>query len=164
MTGSPPTEGRSRWALRRYRPSDERALRQLHHAAVHRSAAEAYPREVLDAWSPEVSDVVPGTARAHTWIAAIDDHPVGFATLRPQLGTIVAVYVHPEFGRRGIASALLSQLEADAAALGIAELSLDASLNAEAFYASRGYVAGPRAVHHLRSGAAIACVPMRKRL
>ncbi|MDQ2734459.1 MAG: GNAT family N-acetyltransferase [Pseudomonadota bacterium] len=59
---------------------------------------------------------------------------------------------------------MLAQLEASARTLGIAELSLDASLNAVSFYERAGYSAAAESDHELAPGVSIPCIAMRKDL
>ena len=56
-------------------------------------------------------------------------------------GEVRAVYVHPDFARRGVGSALLAELERRARDRGFETLVLTASLNAVPFYEHRGYEA-----------------------
>jgi len=87
---------------------------------------------------------------------------VGFGQLDPLMGELEALYVAPEEAGYGVGSALLSSLEALAWQAGAAALSLDASLNAEAFYRSRGYVRLHRAHRILTPEVQLACMRMRK--
>jgi N-acetylglutamate synthase-like GNAT family acetyltransferase len=87
---------------------------------------------------------------------------VGFASYLGE--ELRAVYVHPEVARGGVGTSLLVALESHARDHGIAELHLDASLNAEAFYAARGYVASVRMTHPLKRGGSLECVRMTRRL
>jgi putative acetyltransferase len=55
------------------------------------------------------------------------------------------LYTCPEYARRGVASRLLLYVEAELQRRGFRDVRLEASVNAEQFYARRGYViAGPR--------------------
>jgi hypothetical protein len=49
-------------------------------------------------------------------------------------------------------------------ARGIAQLHMDASINAEAFYRRAGYDVIARGTHRLRTGHEMACIRMSKRL
>lgn len=102
---------------------------------------------------------------AHEFLVAVDDEEIlGFAQLDPARGEIVGCYVHPRAHRGGVGSRLLAALVVRAAARGVTELHLDASLNAVAFYQSAGFRAdGPRR-HRLDGGVDIACIHMRRRL
>jgi len=62
----------------------------------------------------------------------------GFAELENE-GHVGAVYVHPGYQRKGVASALLDQLEKEALARGATCLSTEASVTAQPFFAKRGF-------------------------
>jgi putative acetyltransferase len=87
---------------------------------------------------------------------------VGFGQLDPLVGELEALYVAPEEAGHGVGSSLLSSLEALAWRAGAAALSLDASLNAEAFYRARGYIRLHRAHRILTPEVQLACMRMRK--
>jgi GNAT superfamily N-acetyltransferase len=90
-------------------------------------------------------------------------HLVGFGQLEPVQGELEALYVAPEEAGHGVGSALLSSLEALAWRAGALRMSLDASLNAEAFYRARGYVRLHMARRILTPLVHLACVRMQKR-
>jgi putative acetyltransferase len=87
---------------------------------------------------------------------------VGFGQLDLLLGELEALYVEPEETGHGVGSRLLAELEALAWRAGAAVMSLDASLNAEAFYRARGYVRLHAAQRVLTPEVQLACVRMRK--
>jgi putative acetyltransferase len=62
----------------------------------------------------------------------------GFAELEDN-GHIGAVYIHADYQREGIASALLDEVEKEAVACGATCISTDASITAEPFFAKRGF-------------------------
>ena len=62
----------------------------------------------------------------------------GFAELDNE-GHVGAVYVHPGYQRKGVASALLDQLEEEAIARGATCLSTEASITAQPFFAKHGF-------------------------
>jgi GNAT superfamily N-acetyltransferase len=63
---------------------------------------------------------------------------VGFALLSTT-GTILLLYVAPEYRFTGVSKAMLASLEEHAASLGIAELKLESSATALSFYERFGY-------------------------
>jgi putative acetyltransferase len=97
-------------------------------------------------------------------VAEIDGGIVGFGSIAPNGSELRAVYVLPDFGREGIGGQILAALESLARRRALAELTLDASLNAESFYRNHGYAVVESGVHALRSGARMRCVKMRKTL
>ncbi len=151
---------------------DVRTIRGIHYAAVRQTGASAYPPEVLEAWSrrPDDDNRIQGIKKG--WIensemyfvvAKVGDRIVGFGQIDTR-GEVQGVYVHPIFGRRGLGRRLLAALEEWAIAAGIAQLYLDASLNAEAFYQRNGFEVVEYGQHQLRSGLLMDCIKMRKLL
>lgn len=154
-----------------YSPSVEevKSMRGVHYAAVRQTGAAVYPPEVLDAWSRRPDDEI-RIEGMKKWIespescfvvAKIGDRIVGFGQFVLD-GELRAVYVHPAFGRQGIGGRLLAALEEWAITMGISQLHLDASLNAEAFYQRHGFEVVEYGQHQLRSGLLMDCVKMRK--
>ena len=87
---------------------------------------------------------------------------VGFGSIVPRLSELRAVYVQAQAGRRGVGSKILARFEALARRHGITKLSMDASINSEAFYRNNGYVIVGSVTHRLYSGQEMACVKMTK--
>jgi GNAT superfamily N-acetyltransferase len=157
--------------VRPARLGDVDALLDVHYAAVHESGAQAYPVDVLDAWSP------PSDSRRRTGLASaidagqecflvceIDGRVVAWSALHPDLAEVRAVYVHPAHSHQGIGKLLLRRLEEFAIVNGLTELRLKASLNAERFYRSEGYVSTGATLRRLNDGCSMACVAMKKAL
>ena len=126
--------------LRSYALSDAHALGAVYYRAVHEGAAAKYTIEQRNAWVPE-----PPTGQA--WeakladsdcvVAEADGQLVGFMSRR---GThFDMAYVLPEVMGTGVAGVLCAVLEGRARAHGVAHMTVDASLMAEAFFARRGW-------------------------
>lgn len=79
-------------------------------------------------------------------------------------GEVRAVYVHPDFARRGVGSALLAELERRARDRGFETLVLTASLNAVPFYERRGYAAVTTVTHEFGGEVPGDAVVMRRSL
>jgi GNAT superfamily N-acetyltransferase len=143
----------------------------VHHAAVHKTASSSYPPEILDNWSREpderryqqMRDII---AKGDELVLVAEGASgiCGFGSIVPQLGELRAVYVHPDLGRRGIGSQITAALERLALAKGVADLQMDASINAEPFYRWAGYSVIDRGTHRLSTGHEMACVKMVKSL
>jgi putative acetyltransferase len=71
-------------------------------------------------------------------VAEDGGHLVGFAELSPE-GTIDMVYVHKDHQGRGIATALLAELESSARKTGVSRLTTTASRVAKPFFLRRGF-------------------------
>jgi putative acetyltransferase len=99
-----------------------------------------------------------------TVVAEMDGKIVGFGTIVESNNELRALYVSANFGRQGVGSALLRELEKLAKERGCGELHLDSSLTAAPFYANHGYEETGQGEHTLSSGNKMACVKMRKAL
>ena len=150
--------------------SDAPVLAALHARAIGALDTTYYTAAELAAWSARMT---PERFRAllptrHITVAEMvtssGPRIVGYAQLLPDEGVIEAVYVDPDFGRRGIGAALVRAVEDDGRALGLPGLVLDATLNSIAFYAAQGYRQECLSHHELAPGVSIACAVMEKRL
>ncbi|CAN5240976.1 GNAT family N-acetyltransferase [soil metagenome] len=149
--------------------SDIRGILDVHYAAVHGEPVDYYDEEILDDWSPDVTDSrVDNFVNRHQRqdevirVAEMDSAVVGFGILVPRLSEIRACYVHPRLSRQGIGVALLNELERLAGQSGLDWLNLNAALNAEAFYLANGYIADGLGKQMLPSGREMSCVRMYK--
>ncbi len=127
--------------LRAFRPGDTPALIDLFRATVRAVNRRDYSPEQLSAWAPDEIDSKDWAARQtrnETMVAECAGAIVGFAELTPE-GHIHMLFVQKDHQNRGIASALLAELEARALADGRPRLTTDASLTAESFFARRGF-------------------------
>ena len=104
--------------IRPYRSADCPALAELFYETVHTVCARDYPPEQLDVWAPGEVDLAAWDASflAHRTLAAVEGETiVGFADMDGS-GYLDRLYVHRDFQRRGVASALCDALEAASAA------------------------------------------------
>jgi putative acetyltransferase len=159
-----------RITVRSARIEDARGILEAHHSAVHETAARDYALEIRRSWSPPVTptriddysrNALPNET---TVVADVDGRIAGFGVIIESANELRAVYVAAEFGRRGVGSALLRELERLAKQSGCTELHMDSSLTAAPFYLHHGYEELARAEHTLGSGSTMACVRMRKTL
>ncbi|MCP3098174.1 GNAT family N-acetyltransferase [Myxococcus sp. K15C18031901] len=151
--------------LRPARDSDRRALWRIHTEAVGTLCQGAYAPHELTTWvrllRPE-GYLQPDKPRT-VLVAERERRLVGFGQLDSRAGEVEALYVLPEVVGTGVGSQLLAALESVAWGGAIPLLSLDASLNAEAFYRHRGYVPLHPARRPLTPQVQLACVRMQKR-
>ncbi len=160
-----------RISIRAANAADAKSILEVHRAAVLQTAAHQYASDILTAWAAPLD---PGNVERMAGIitsqlevilvAESDRQIVGFGSIVPANSELRAVYVHPDFGHAGIGDRLLTALEDLARQHRLTELTMDASLNAENFYAKHGFVAVERGDHVLRGGTLMACVKMRKAL
>jgi putative acetyltransferase len=143
---------------------DGEAIWRIHTAAVRVLCAGWYSCEQIGVWTGRLA---PGSYRAaldrcEIVVAERDGEMVGFGQIDVMRAEIEAVYVLPDAIRSGVGSALLAHLEDVARGHGLQRLALCASLNAEAFYARRGYRARGRENHPLTTAMAVDCIRMDK--
>jgi GNAT superfamily N-acetyltransferase len=119
-------------------PVDADELLAIRRDAIMALAAE-YGREAAERWA--------SVARPDRAAKAIATNGVGVAGLGSELvgwvevggATIESLYVRPSAARLGVGASLLAYAEQQIRAAGGSVAFLDASPNAEAFYAHRGY-------------------------
>ena len=117
-------------------------LIEVFRAAVLVTARRDYSEEQVRAWAPDEIDSVIWAKRYDTrlaWVAEIDTCVVGFVELEAR-GHVDMMYVHPAHQRRGIATALLAELEGKAREEGADRLFTEASITARPFFERRGFV------------------------
>ena len=155
--------------VRPLRDDEARLYLEIHERAIRGLAAKHYSPADIAGW------VVPTTDESLRWlalnagrqirlVAELDGRPVGIGAFEPERSYMRAVYVAPEGARRGCGSALVREIERIARDRGVTRLTLNASLNAERFYAAVGYEAVERTVVALSNGHRLAVVRMGKDL
>ena len=143
---------------------DREAIWRVHTAAVRVLCAGWYSCEQIGVWTGRLGPDSYRAAleRCEIVVAEREDEIVGFGQIDVMRAEIEAVYVVPAAVRSGVGSALLAHLEAMARDHGLQHLALCASLNAESFYARRGYRARGRENHALTTAMAVDCIRMDK--
>jgi putative acetyltransferase len=127
-------------------PDDTAVLAAIFVAAIDELAAEDYSEAQRQAWASAADDEPQFGARLAgelTLISTLQNAPVGFASLKGA-DHIDMLYVHPSAAGQGVGTMLIDALEKLAGARGATKLNVDASDNAEPFFAKRGYVATHR--------------------
>ncbi len=130
--------------FRQAETTDAQTLWWTKHAAIDGIDTADYTTRELRAWKPD-GEAVSDFQRAiesntfDALIAEVGSETAGYAVLNIDEERIDAVFVHPEYTRRGIATSLVRQLENRARMRDISGLTIVSSLNAVAFYESVGY-------------------------
>ena len=133
--------------VRRAGEDDAAALLALSLAAIRMSAAEHYEERQLDAWAARRTleghrRMVADTA---VFVAGVGHEVAGFASIALQpVGSLAAgevdqLFVHPAFGGRGVARALLVAVASAARDEGLTELVTHASWRAAPVFERLGY-------------------------
>lgn len=123
--------------IRRYEPGDVGELAELFYQTVHTVNAGDYTQEQLNAWADGNVDLKAWdrSLREHVSLVAVVDGVIaGFGDI-DQTGYLDRLYVHKEYQRRGVATALCDALEQAAAG----DVVTHASITARSFFEKRGY-------------------------
>jgi putative acetyltransferase len=124
--------------VRPYHEADLGSVVALLRESVHNLAAPFYTGPQLEAWAPESPDLEKWRARfkcVHTLLALDRTDIAGFVSFEMN-GHIDLLYVHPNYARQGVASALLLRVER---ALPNVELFAEASMAAHPFFLHHGF-------------------------
>ena len=133
-------------ALRPFLAEDTPVLAAIFTASIEVLTGDDYNEAQQEAWASVAEDEEEFGKRLAselTLIATLQNSPVGFASLKGK-DHIDMLYVHPGAAGQGVASVLCDALEKLAGARGAKALTVDASDNAERFFAKRGYVGKQR--------------------
>jgi putative acetyltransferase len=127
--------------VRPYASADLDTVVALFRASVRTVARRDYSQEQILAWAPDEINRdhwLLRLAASGTWLAAEVARVIGFISMEPE-GRLDMLYVHPDFQRRGIATALLRRAEQSARSQGLATLSTEASITARPFFERHGF-------------------------
>src|SRR4051794_26622975 len=133
-------------ALRPFLAADVPILAAIFIAAIEELTVDDYSEAQREAWASAADDEEQFGKRLAfelTLIATLQNAPVGFASLKGA-DHIDMLYVHPSAAGQGVASILCEALEKLAGSRGAKSLTVDASDNAQDFFAKRGYAAKQR--------------------
>ena len=128
--------------LRTYTVGDAEATLRVFLRAVRETARAHYSPDQIEAWAADHGDLdswAAARAAAHTYLAIIGDRVAGFTDLDDS-GYIDMLFVEPDFGRRGVASALLAHVIALGRARGLPALTTFASLTSQPVFERLGFV------------------------
>jgi putative acetyltransferase len=128
--------------LRAYAAGDAQATSVIFLRAVRETARAHYSPEQVAAWAANYGNLDSWAAArtaAHTQLAVIGGHVAGFIDLDDN-GYIDMLFVDPDFGRQGVASALLASVIARARRRGLPALTTFASLTSRPVFERYGFV------------------------
>lgn len=123
--------------IRKYMSKDCAEIAELFYNTVHVVNAQDYTEEQLNVWATGQIDLTQWNESfcSHfTVVAVIDDTIVGFGDI-DQSGYLDRLYVHKDYQRKGVASAICDNLEKVVQG----DIVTHASITAKPFFESRGY-------------------------
>jgi putative acetyltransferase len=133
-------------ALRPFLAEDTSVLAAIFAASIEELTGDDYNEAQQEAWASaadEEEQFGKRLASELTLVATLQNSPVGFAALKGA-DHIDMLYVHPGAAGQGVGSMLIDALEKLAASRGAKALTVEASDNAQEFFAKRGYEAKQR--------------------
>ena len=125
--------------IRSYRPSDCRETAALFYSTVRTVNRKDYSEEQVRAWAPEKMDLEnwrESFTEHFALVAVAGEQNVGFGDIA-QDGYLDRLFVHRNYQRRGIGTAICDLLEQMA---GTDTLCTHASITARNFFEKRGYL------------------------
>lgn len=152
------------FAVRPAEESDVDAIFRVHGESIRALCRDRYEEREIAAWIAFRPPEAYRTAfvSRELYVAERDGRIVGFGQLDPRRGEIEACYVSPDAIRSGIGAALLARMEQEARGRGHSIVHLNATLNAEPFYARMGYRRLGPARHRVAPDVNLECVRMNK--
>jgi len=169
------------YRIRRAADADAGRLRTMQERSLRALGRSFYAADLIDRFIRQVGTMdAKVLAEGHYFLAVDTSGAVvasgGWSRLQPgYVGpgetagsaaaepTVRAVYVDPDHARRGLGSAIMRQVEADAVAAGIRMLHLAATLSGIGLYERLGYARGRRRSLVLPDGTPFPVVEMHKR-
>lgn len=124
--------------IRKYIASDCNNLANLFYDTVHNVNAKDYSVEQLNVWATGKVDLDKWNESflEHYTVVAVDNNIiVGFGDI-DKTGYLDRLYVHKDYLKRGIATAICNELEK---AVDTTQISTHASITAKPFFEKRGY-------------------------
>ena len=149
--------------IRKATEGDAQAAWDIRVAAITSQCPGHYSADELRVWTGgELTKRFTEQVETSFHVATFDGRVVATGMLELGSGKIDAIFVDPPFFRSGIGRSMLAHLERIAFDAGLAQLSLDSTLNAAPFYRANGFVGDSVAKYDSPSGISLACVPMVK--
>ncbi|WP_245958612.1 GNAT family N-acetyltransferase [Microbacterium bovistercoris] len=128
--------------IRDYRDEDAATTLAVFLDAVTITASADYSAAQIAAWARPAQRSIDGWNEARrrrgTVVAVVDGRVAGFSDVSAS-GDIDMLFVSPAFARRGVARALMAELESRAMDAGAAGLSADVSITARPFFERVGF-------------------------
>ena len=151
--------------LRKATLHDAPALWDLRIQAIEHQCAAHYAPDLIQIWTAgSVTPQFGALVAEHFYLIEENGKIVASGMIDLSSGKIDAIFVAPKHFRQGYGAQMLDHLETLARAAGLPQLHLDATLNAAAFYRTRGFCGDAVAQYHSPRGIVLDCVPMTKRL
>ena len=123
--------------IRKYTPSDCKELTEFFYNTVHTINANDYTKEQLNAWATGKVDLDKwnrGLQEHYSVVAVEHEILVGVGDI-DKTGYLDHLYVHKDYQRKGIATAICNELEKKS----LRNVTAHVSITAKPFFLNRGY-------------------------
>lgn len=128
--------------IRKYQPSDAKFLAEIFYNSIHSINIYDYSAEQINAMAPTTSldpkNWEQKWSKLAPFVALSSSKIVGFAEFEPN-GHIDCFYVHHEYQGKGVGSALMKAIEAEAKEKHISRIYADVSITAKSFFVGKGF-------------------------
>lgn len=124
--------------IRHYEPTDCEHLAKLFYETVHNINAKDYSQEQLNVWATDDMDleIWNKSLSAHYTVVGVKNNIiVGFGDI-DKSGYLDRLYVHKDYQRQGIATAICNKLEQE---VKVNKIITHASITAKPFFEQRGF-------------------------
>ena len=151
--------------VRKATVEEARQIMDLHSDTVRRVNSRDYTPDQIDAWlGRRKIEITEAMIRDGQVYVCVDEarQIVGIGSITGN--TLSGLYVSANHQGQGIGTALLSQMERDAAAKGITSIETDSTVTAEGFYKRHGYVEMERKTFPIANGQSLQVVSIRKEI
>lgn len=130
------------FVIRLYTEDDYAAVATVYRSAVEAQAPAGYSQAQIRLWAsyPKGGDEFRSRlALGATLVCEVDGSVVAFGQLEPT-HHVAFLYCHPDYTRRGLATAIYAKLEAQARAAGVQRITTEASHIGREFFLRQGFV------------------------
>ena len=127
--------------IRLFQPGDHLAIAEIFSRAVHEIACAAYTSEQCLVWSDRQPNAEHWKRRCELkrpFVAIVDQKIAGFLELDPD-GHIDCAYIHPDFQRRGIMTALMQHAIQTCFEFNVNRIYVEASICARPMFEKAGF-------------------------
>jgi GNAT superfamily N-acetyltransferase len=154
------------YKLRKAQAFEAKEVWAVRVSAIRSIREKFYSLSEMMKWSPqEMPDGFSQALIHHEWyVIELNGEIVASGFLDKAQGEIEAIFVKSEHQGKGFAKIILVHLIGLAREIGLAQLTLDATLNAEKFYQHCGFVYLSHSKHFSPNGVILDCVKMVKKI
>ncbi|MBR9727458.1 GNAT family N-acetyltransferase [Shewanella intestini] len=152
-------------SIRKATVDDAVVAYRIRNDAILHQCVSVYDSQDMEQWTcGELDPRFAGEFAHHGYVLLVNNAIVAVGMLDIKQAQVDAIFVDPKVMRLGLGQRMLGYIEALAKQHNLTQLSLQATLNAVAFYRKCGFVGDKQSVYQSPRGFNLACVPMLKNL